>query len=326
VSGGPLVAAGLTRVFGGGRTWSGRRRPAVQAVRDVHLRLEPGRTVGLVGESGCGKTTLARMLAGLDRPSAGRIDLHGRPPAGPGRWNRTGFAGRVQYVFQDPVGALNPRRTVGRTLEGPLRSLLGMAPAARRARVGALMEQVGLAPELADRYPHELSGGQAQRVGIARALAAEPAFLVLDEPVSALDVSVQAQILNLLRRLKGATGLSYLFITHDLAVVETLADTVAVMYLGRVVEEGPRQRVFSAPRHPYTWLLLASVPGAGRPARAVPVGGEPPDPAHPPPGCAFAPRCPRARPECEAAVPALEGAPGTHPAACLFPLGPGETP
>lgn len=325
MSGEALEAVGLTRVFGGGRTWAGRRRPAVRAVRDVHLRLEPGRTVGLVGESGCGKTTLARMLAGLDRPNRGDIRLHGRFLAGPGLWERSRFARHVQYVFQDAAGALNPRKTVGRALEGPLRSLLAMAPKARAVRVGELMGQVGLDPSLAGRYPHELSGGQAQRVGIARALAAEPDFLVLDEPVSALDVSVQAQILNLLRRLKGTTGLAYLFITHDLAVVETLADTVAVMYLGRVVEEGPRQRVFTTPRHPYTWLLLASVPGSGRAGRIVPAG-EPPDPAHPPPGCAFVPRCPRARAECEVAPPALEGPPGTHRAACLFPLGPGETP
>jgi len=259
-----LEARHLVRVFGGGRTWYGARKPALRAVDDVSLAIERGRTLGVVGESGCGKSTLARMLVGLLPPSSGEIRLEGKPVHGLRGEARQTFHRTVQMVFQDPLSSLNPRKTVRQILEGPLEALLGMSRADRRRRVEELMRLVSLRPEFIDRYPHEFSGGQCQRIGIARALAVEPPLLVLDEPVSALDVSVQAQVLKLLRDLQARLGLTYLFISHDLAVVEALCDRVMVMNKGRVVEAADRRTLFKTPKDPYTKELLAAVPVPGQ--------------------------------------------------------------
>jgi peptide/nickel transport system ATP-binding protein len=259
-----LAAEHLTRVFGGGRTWYGAKRPELVAVDDVSLAVAPGSTLGIVGESGCGKSTLARMLTGLIEPTSGSIRLAGRPIARLAGDEKRRFHQTVQLVFQDPISSLNPRKTVRQILEGPLEALTGLDRDGRRERVRALMDEVGLRPEFTDRYPHEFSGGQAQRIGIARAMAVEPELLVLDEPVSALDVSVQAQVLKLFKDLQARRGLTYLFISHDLAVVEALSTDVMVMYQGRVVEAGPRQQVFEQPSHDYTRTLLAAVPVPGR--------------------------------------------------------------
>jgi ABC-type glutathione transport system ATPase component len=259
-----LRARGVVRLFGGRRTLFGPRRVPVRAVDGVSLEVPRGRTLGIVGESGCGKSTLARMMVGLLAPSEGNIAVDGHDVRDLARRDRRALHRIVQMVFQDPLGSLNPRKTVRQMLEAPLVALHRMPPAARRARVAELMAQVGLRAEFAERYPHEFSGGQAQRIGIARALAASPRLLVLDEPVSALDVSVQAQVLALLAELQARLALSYVFISHDLAVVEAIADEVAVMYFGKIVEHGPRARIFAAPQHDYTRLLLAAVPGARR--------------------------------------------------------------
>jgi peptide/nickel transport system ATP-binding protein len=295
----------------------------VHAVQGVSFDLLEGETLGIVGESGCGKSTLARLLVGLDVPTGGSIRLAGREVSGLSGGERRQLAATVQYVFQDPVSSLNPRKTVRQTLEAPMRHLAGLDRAARAARLRELMDAVNLSTAFLDRYPHEFSGGQAQRVGIARALAAEPRLIVLDEPVSALDVSVQAQVLNLLDELKRHYGLTYLFISHDLSVVESVSDRTAVMYFGRIVEFGARHEIFGRPRHPYTRLLLDSAPVPGRRrVRAEERAADLPDPYDPPPGCAFAPRCARAQADCRQAAPALM--PGDadveHLAACLHPL------
>jgi peptide/nickel transport system ATP-binding protein len=248
-----LEAIDLRKEFGGG--WS---KPVLTAVDGVSLAVGQGETLGIVGESGSGKSTVARMLVGLETPTAGRILFAGEEV---GRRRSHDFHRKVQFVFQDPSGALNPRKTIRQILEAPLRYLLGLDRARRRERVEELMHLVNLRPEFLERYPHEFSGGQAQRIGIARALAPDPRLVVLDEPVSALDVSIQAQILVLLNRLKRDLGLAYVFISHDLAVVETLCDRVAVMHRGRVVEQAPRDVLFAKPQHEYTRTLLASVPG-----------------------------------------------------------------
>jgi peptide/nickel transport system ATP-binding protein len=250
----------ISKTFGGGRTLLLRPRHEVRAVRDVSLVLAEGETLAVVGESGSGKSTLARMLVGLERPSAGRMTIAGRD------WNDLhaegprAFGRAIQYVFQDPVASLNPRKTIAQILDAPLRLLCGYAPEKRRARMRELLDAVQIPADSLQRYPHEFSGGQAQRIAIARALAAESRILVLDEPVSALDVSVQAQVLVLLDDLRRAFGLTYLFISHDLAVVEALADRVAVMYLGEIVEEGPTEAIFASPRNAYTRQLIASAP------------------------------------------------------------------
>jgi len=322
-----LQARALHRVFDGAGSIFGATPPSVHAVNGVDVALDRAQTLGIVGESGCGKSTLARMLVGLDRPSAGSIAVDGRDIAELLRDDPRALLRLTQYVFQDPVGSLNPRKTVRQTLATPLRHLLGMTQPRLSARVEDLMDAVGLRPDFLDRYPHELSGGQAQRVGIARALAAEPRLIVLDEPVSALDVSVQAQVLNLLGELKAAFGLTYVFISHDLAVIERLCDTVAVMYFGRVVELAPRRDLFATPRHPYTRLLFDSIPVPGRAIpREVASTGELPDPTDPPSGCAFAPRCARADDRCKATRPELAPATADHRAACFHPLSNGTEP
>ena len=321
----PLVdVQDLVKHYPGERSWLGLGRPraAVRAVDGVSFTIPAGTTLGLVGESGSGKTTVARTLLRLTEPSSGSFQLDGVDvfslAAGPLRRLRR----RIQIVFQDPYSSLNPRMTVRQTLREPL-AIHALAPKPQRdARVGALLDEVGLDPELADRYPHELSGGQRQRVGIARALSVEPAFLVCDEPVSALDVSVQAQVLNLLADLQQKRRLTYLFIAHDLAVVKHIADQVAVMYLGRIVERAPAARVYEQPRHPYTRSLLSAVPvpDPAATAQRIVLPGDVPSPAHPPSGCAFHPRCPHPlkNDRCRTERPALrEVAPG-QVAACHF--------
>ena len=274
------------------RLVEGAPRRLVRAVEGVNFAIPAGTTLSLVGESGCGKSTVARLVAGLDRPTRGAIDFQGR----------RGGAVRLQMVFQDPMGSLNPRWRIGRSIAEPLAP--GLAAAARRARVAELLATVGLAATDALRYPHEFSGGQRQRISIARALAADAEFLVLDEPTSALDVSVQAQVLNLLKDLQQRLGLTFLFISHNLAVVRHVSDRIAVMYLGRVVEEGPAEALLAAPAHPYTRLLLETVPDPFRPRRdRVPLTGEVPNPIDPPKGCGFHPRCPLASPLCRTQRP-----------------------
>ena len=310
----------LYQTFGGGRKLLGPAKPKIKAVSDVSLQVHAGQTLGIVGESGCGKSTLARMLVGLDQPSSGNIFFKGKNLIDVKRDNVGRLRQQIQFVFQDPLSSLNPRKTIRQILEAPLRNLTNKAHDERQARLQELMETVNLRPEFLNRYPHEFSGGQSQRIGIARALAAEPEVMILDEPVSALDVSVQAQILNLLRKLKQEFNLTYLFISHDLAVVENLCDTVAVMYLGRIVESAPREELFSKPKHPYTRVLLSSVPVAGQKnSNAISLRGELPNPADPPPGCAFAPRCQHAQSQCRESRPRLEPLGETQrQVACFF--------
>ena len=264
MTGALLIARDVVREYGGGRSLFGGRRPAVRAVDGVSIDVARGRTLGIVGESGCGKSTMARMMVGLLPPTAGEIALDGRSVTALARDERKALHRKVQLVFQDPLGSLNPRKTVRAILEAPLQALHGLGAKARRDRVAELMSVVGLRAEFAERYPHEFSGGQSQRIGIARALAADPELIVLDEPVSALDVSIQAQILSLLAELQDRLNLTYVFISHDLAVVETISHEVVVMYLGRVVERGKPTQIFADPRHDYTRLLLSSVPRTRR--------------------------------------------------------------
>jgi len=298
-----LETRGLTKHF----KLRGRGNKVVRAVNDVSLRLDRGRTLGLVGESGCGKSTIGRMLLRLVEPTSGAILLDGEDVAQLGPPAFQEHRKHIQIVFQDPFSSLNPRHRVGQILAAPLIVHRTVPASQRRDRCIELLERVGLGPADLDKYPHQFSGGQRQRIGIARALALEPSIIVCDEAVSALDVSVQAQIINLLRRIQTETGVTYLFISHDLAVVEHISHRVAVMYLGRIVEEGEREQIFEAPQHPYTEALLAAVPNPDpEKRRSGPVvTGEIPSAVAPPSGCPFHPRCPLADETCARTLPPL---------------------
>ncbi len=311
-----LVAEHLHQSYdiGGGLLRAPRQ---LQAVTDVSLSIEAGKTLAVVGESGCGKSTLARMVTMIEAPKSGRLEIAGTEVT-PARWRA--LRNRVQIVFQDPYGSLNLRHRVATILEEPLViNRPEMSAAARAARVTEMMTLVGLRPEQRDRYPHMFSGGQRQRIAIARALMLEPELLVLDEPVSALDLSIQSQVLNLLMDLQERLGIAYLFVSHDLSVVRHVADEVLVMYLGRVVETGSRDAVFDAPGHPYTRALLSATPSTDprRGRNRIRLAGELPTPLDIPPGCAFAPRCWKAQQLCRAERPQASGT--GHRVACHFP-------
>jgi oligopeptide/dipeptide ABC transporter ATP-binding protein len=292
-----LTVEGLRTYFPVRRGVFSRVSGYVRAVDGVDLTVRRGKTLGLVGESGSGKTTVGRTLLRLIPAASGKVIFDGVDVFSLPRRELRAMRRRMQVIFQDPVGSLNPRMTVGDIVAEPLRVHHLLPRRQRRGRVAELLGRVGLSPDHANRYPHEFSGGQRQRIGIARALATSPDFIVADEPVSALDVSIQAQILNLLSDLQAELGLSYLFIAHNLAVVEHFADEVAVMYLGKIVECASREALYARPMHPYTQALLASVPQPtpSRSGRAVRLTGEIPSPINPPPGCAFHPRCPLTR-------------------------------
>lgn len=315
---GALRLTNLSKSFPVGRPLFGRPKAWVHAVRSVSLDVPYGETLGIVGESGCGKSTLARMLVGLLQPSAGKIEIEG---AALNAADPAEFGKRIQYVFQDPVSSLNPRKAIRQIMEAPLRHLHQMNRIRREQRMAEIFDAVNLRTEFLDRYPHEFSGGQAQRIGIARALAAEARILILDEPVSALDVSVQAQVLNLLERLKRELNLTYVFISHDLSVVEAVSDRVAVLYFGQIVELGSAEAIFRTPRHPYTKLLADSAPSIGRVITASQSRpDELPDPLDPPRGCAFRSRCPRAVERCAIEDPPLMPMGTGQVAACFNPV------
>ncbi|MBX5440333.1 MAG: ABC transporter ATP-binding protein [Solirubrobacteraceae bacterium] len=295
----------------------------VHAVDDVTFSLREGETLGLVGESGCGKTTLSRTVLRLLDPTAGRIRFRGADITRAGRRAMRPYRREMQMVFQDPFASLNPRKRVAQILGAPLRQRgVRGADVDREAR--DLLDRVGLMREHINRYPHEFSGGQRQRIGIARALAMSPKLVVLDEPVSALDVSIQAQIINLLEELQDGLGLTYLFVAHDLSVVRHVSDRIAVMYLGRIMELSPAGELYDKPIHPYTQALLSAIPipdpRENRARRRIVVAGEPPNPIQPPPGCVFHTRCPRATEVCRTVVPPLTEYAGGHLAACHHPL------
>jgi oligopeptide transport system ATP-binding protein len=318
-----LEVRNLVTHFTVGGGFFGGRAGVVRAVDGISFSIRRGETLGLVGESGCGKTTTGRSILQLERPTSGQVIFEGRDLTTLGEAELRAVRRRMQVIFQDPYASLNPRMTVGQILAEPL-AVHGIITSStgRRARVRDLLTRVGLLPQHADRYPHQMSGGQRQRVGIARALAVEPSLIVCDEPVSALDVSIQAQIINLLEDLQSEFGLTYLFIAHDLAVVRHISDRVAVMYLGKIVEIADRRQLYENPLHPYTNALLAAVPIPDpvleeRRARTV-LSGEVPSPLNPPPGCVFHPRCPIAVDRCRSEVPPLREITPGHWAACLL--------
>ena len=311
-----LEVEDVGRQFVARRSVLGRATAIVTAVEGVSFSLEAGKTLALVGESGCGKSTLGRLVLRLIEPTAGRIRFDGRDVTALKERELRPLRRNAQLIFQDPYASLNPRMTVGQILAEPL-GLHDIVPPWRRAeRVNELLRLVGLEPRLTRRYPHEFSGGQRQRIAIARALAVEPKLIVCDEPVSALDVSIRAQVLNLLRDLQRRLGLAYIFISHDLAVVKHIADRIAVMHLGRIVEIGPNEALFANPRHPYSRALLSAipVPAPGAKRERIILRGEMPSALNPPAGCPFHTRCPVAVARCETERPELVG--GSHATAC----------
>ncbi|VTU17848.1 Stage 0 sporulation protein KE [Variovorax sp. SRS16] len=304
--------------------WLSKPKPPVQAVDDVSFTVARGETLALVGESGCGKTTTAKSVMRLVEPTSGSVKLDGEELVGLSPGEMRLRRRELQIIFQDPYASLNPRLSAGDIVAEPLKNFGMRSGAERRERVQWLFAKVGLRPEAAKKYPHEFSGGQRQRLGIARALALNPKLIVCDEPVSALDVSVQAQVVNLLMDLQAELGIAYLFVAHDLAVVRHISHRVAVMYLGRIVEVADRDTLFSAPRHPYTEILLSAVPvpNPRTPARRILLQGDPPSPANPPSGCRFHTRCPLAQAVCKEQTPALterpSGSVGGQWVACHF--------
>jgi oligopeptide transport system ATP-binding protein len=318
-----LEVRDLVKHFSVGGGLFGGSAAVVRAVDGVSFAIRRGETLGLVGESGCGKTTTGRCILMLERPTSGQIIFEGRDLTALDEASLRTVRRRIQVIFQDPYSSLNPRMTVGQIVGEPL-AVHRIVPdrAGRTARVRELLQQVGLLPAHAGRYPHELSGGQRQRVGIARALAMEPALIVCDEPVSALDVSIQAQIINLLEDLQAQLGLTYLFIAHDLSVVRHISDRVAVMYLGKIAELAERKPLYDEPLHPYTKALLAAVPipdpELEQRRQRVVLRGEVPSPLNPPSGCVFHPRCPIAIDRCPREVPALREVKAAHWAACIL--------
>jgi dipeptide transport system ATP-binding protein len=319
-----LEGEALTKHYSVSSGWL-KPHGVVRALEAVSFSLRAGRTLAVVGESGCGKSTLARQATMLETPSSGTLRIGSVDVAHADPATRKALRRTVQMVFQNPFASLNPRKKIGRTLEEPLAINTSLGRGEREARVRAMLARVGLRHEHYGRFPHMFSGGQRQRIAIARALMLEPKVVVADEPVSALDVQVQAQVLNLLMDLQDETGVAYVFISHNLAVVELIADEVLVMYLGRVMERAPKQALFAAPRHPYTRALLASTPRLGathgeaalaRAARTA-LAGELPSPLAPPSGCVFRTRCPHAAARCAEAVPPLEPVGPGHVAACV---------
>ncbi len=318
-----LRAERLERTYSVGRTPFPSRRRKLRAVDGVTLDVREGESLGIVGESGCGKSTLARCLIRLDKVSGGHLSFDGRDIAQASSRNLRPLRRQMQMIFQDPAASLNPRRRVGDLLAEPFRIHTDASEGDIARDVRGLLERVGMRPEHAGRFPHEFSGGQKQRIGIARAIALRPRLVVADEPVSALDVSIQAQVINLLDDLRDEFALTYVFIAHDLAVVRQISDRVAVMYLGEIVEIGPSERIFAAPRHPYSAALRAAVPrtriDTARPDKGL-VEGERPSPLDPPSGCKFRSRCPYAQDRCALHRPTLSGGP-IEGVACHYPLG-----
>lgn len=304
----------LSKTFPIGKKLLGKPRNLITAVNQVSLAVSEGETLGIVGESGCGKSTLAKMLVGLLQPTDGQIEIYGQPL---GNLKRSQIGKHIQYVFQDPISSLNPRKTIRQIMHAPLKHLKNLPSEVREEKIREIFEAVNLRYEFLDRYPHEFSGGQAQRIGIARALAASAKVIILDEPVSALDVSVQAQILNLLSELRAQFNLTFLFISHDLSVIEAVCDRVAVLYFGSVVEIAPADKIFINPRHPYTRLLANSAPSIGQELKnTYKPEAELPDPLNPPGGCAFQDRCPLASSKCRHEIPKLISLGGGVKVAC----------